>query len=95
MAEKQDALITTLMDDLERQVKVSKMLGMAFVLSITGIFGIGSLVALILGWKALLIIGGTNGRISGRLLAWCVLAGTLGTLVLPPLTIGTILKQLK
>lgn len=84
------------MDELERQVKVSKMLGMAFVLSITGIFGIGSLIALILGWKALLIIQGAQGRISGRFVAWwCILAGALGTLILPPLVIVTILKQLK
>lgn len=84
------------MDELERQVKVSKMLGMAFVLSITGIFGIGSLIALILGWKALLIIQGAQGRISGRFVAWwCILAGALGTLILPPLIIVTILKQLK
>ena len=84
------------MDELERQVKVSKMLGMAFVLSITGIFGIGSLIALILAWKALLIIQGAQGRISGRFVAWwCILAGALGTLILPPLIIVTILKQLK
>ena len=74
------------MDDLEQQVKVSKMLGMAFVLSITGIAGIGSLVALILGWKAKRIIQASQGRISGRLLAWwCILAGAAGTLILPPL----------
>ena len=84
------------MNDLERQVKVSKMLGMAFVLSITGIFGIGSLIALILGWRALLIMQGANGRVSGRLMAWwCIFAGGLGALILPPLTIGNILKQLK
>jgi len=83
------------MDDLSRQVKVSKMLGMAFVLSITGIFGIGSLIALILGWRALLIIQSANGRINGPLKAWwCILAGALGTLILPPLTILGILKQL-
>jgi len=84
------------MDDLEQQVRVSKILGMAFVLSITGIFGLGSLVALILGCKALRIIQGADRRISGRLVAWwCILAGALGTLILPPLTIATILKQLR
>jgi hypothetical protein len=84
------------MDDLERQIKVSRMLGMAFVLSITGIFGVGSLIALILGWRALLLIQGAKERISGRLMAWwCILAGALGTLILTPLTIGIILKQLK
>jgi hypothetical protein len=84
------------MDDLGQQVKVSKMLGMAFVLSITGIFGVASLIALILGLRALLIIQSANGRISGRLMAWwCILAGALGTLILPPLTVVAILKQLR
>lgn len=84
------------MDDLEQQVRVSKILGMAFVLSITGIFGLGSLIALILGCKALRIIQGADRRISGRLVAWwCIVAGALGTLILPPLTIATILKQLR
>ncbi len=73
-------------------MKVSKMLGIAFVLSITGVFGVGSSIALILGWKALLIIQVANGRISGRFMAWwCILAGALGTLILPPLTIIGIL----
>lgn len=84
------------MDKLEQQVKVSKMLGMAFVLSITGTFGVGSLIALILGWKAGRIIQASQGRISGGVMAWwCILAGALGTLILPPLTIVAILKQLK
>ena len=88
-------LLMHLMDDLAPQVKVSKMLGMAFVLSITGIFGIGSLIALVLGWKALLIIQASNGRITGRLIAWwCIVTGALGTLILPTLTIRTILRQL-
>jgi len=66
------------MDDLEQQVKVSKMLGMAFVLSITGIFGLGSLIALMLGWKARRIIQGADQNISGSLVAWwCILAGAL------------------
>jgi hypothetical protein len=84
------------MDDLALQVKVSRMLGLAFVLSITGISGIGSLIALILGWRALVIIRNARGRISGRLMAWwCILAGALGTLILPPLTIVIVLKQLR
>jgi len=84
------------MDDLEQQVRVSKMLGLGFVLSITAIFGLGSLIALILGWRALLIIRRAHGRISGRLMAWwCILAGALGTLILPPLTVLTIVKQLR
>jgi hypothetical protein len=84
------------MDELEQQVKVSKMLGMAFVLSITGIFGVGSLIALILGWKAARIIQASEGRISGGVMAWwCILSGAIGTLILPPVTIAAILKQLR
>ena len=84
------------MDNLEQQVRVSKMLGMAFVLSITGIFGVGSLIALVLGCKALRIIRSSDQKISGRLIAWwCILAGALGTLLLALLTVLTIVKQLR
>ena len=84
------------MDDLEQQVKVSRMLGLAFVLSITGLSGIGSLIALILGWKALLIIQRSSVRISGRLMAWwCILAGALGTLAVLLLGIVYLLEKLK
>lgn len=81
------------MEELEQQVKVSKMLGLAFALSITSIAGIGSLAALILGLKALRIIQNSNGRITGGMMAWwCILAGALGTLIIPPLIIALILK---
>ena len=84
------------MEDLEQQVKVSKMLGLAFAFSVTGIGGIGSLVALILGWKALRIIQAASGRITGRWMAWwCILAGGLATLTITPITVGYILRSLK
>ena len=84
------------MDDLDQQVKVSKMLGLAFVLSITSIFGVGSLVAFILGWRAARIIKASNGRITGGWMAWwCILAGALGALIITPLTIAEILRQVK
>jgi hypothetical protein len=85
-------------DELDLQVKVSKMLGMAFVLSITGLFGVGSLIALILGWKARRIIQASEGRVSGRVMAWwCILTGALGTLIVlvaaMTLIVGAILKR--
>ena len=84
------------MEDLEQQVKVSRMLGLAFVLSITGIGGIGSLVAFILGWRALRIIRAASGRITGSWMAWwCILAGALGALIITPITIALILRSLK
>lgn len=84
------------MDDLELQVKVSKMLGIAFVLSITGVGGIGSLAAFILGWKALRAIGKAQEKINGRLMAWwCILAGAIGTLTIPFEVIMPALNTLK
>jgi hypothetical protein len=84
------------MEDLELQVKVSRMLGLAFALSITGIGGIGSFVALVLGWKALRNIKAASGMISGRWMAWwCILAGALGTLTITPITVALILRSLK
>jgi len=83
------------MDDLEQQLKVSKMLSMGFVLSITGIFGVGSLIALILGIKASRIIRKSNGTINGAFMAWwCIVAGAVGTLIFLPLTIMLVIKQL-
>jgi hypothetical protein len=83
-------------DELEQQVKVSKMLGVAFAFSVTGIGGLGSLIALVIGLRASRIIRQSNGRIGGGFMAWwCILAGALGTFILPPLTIAGILKQLK
>ncbi len=82
------------MDDLEQQVKVSKMLGMAFVLTICPVFGVGSLFALILGWRASRMIHASRGTIGGGIMAWwCILAGAFGTIVFPILTLTTILKK--
>lgn len=82
------------MEDLEQQVKVSRMLGLAFVLSITGIGGIGSVVALIIGWRALRVIQVANGRITGRWMAWwCILAGAIGFVIITPLVIADILRS--
>ena len=70
--------------ELEQQVRVSKMLGVGFVLSITGVAGIGSLVALVLGWKARRIINESQAKIAGRFMAWwCIILGALGVLTLP------------
>ena len=69
---------------LEQQVRVSKMLGVGFVLSITGVAGVGSLVALILGWKARRIINESQGKITGRFMAWwCIVLGAFGVITFP------------
>jgi hypothetical protein len=89
MAELHDA-------DLERQIKVSRMLAMGFVFSVMPIAGAGSLVALILGLKARKIIRQSKNELSGIGLAWwCIIAGLLGLLILPPLSILTVLRYIK
>jgi len=71
-----------LVNELEQQVKVSRMLAMGFVFSIAPLPIVGSLMALILGWKGRRIIQASEGRLSGRIIAWwCILIGALGTLI--------------
>jgi uncharacterized membrane protein YdcZ (DUF606 family) len=82
--------------DLALQVRISKMLGLAFALSIARIFGIGSLIALIIGLKVRRIIRKSQVKLSGSRMAWwCIIAGALGSLFLIPLTVAMILKQWK
>jgi uncharacterized BrkB/YihY/UPF0761 family membrane protein len=82
--------------NLERQVKVSKMLSLGFVLSMVGVGGLGSLAALIIGLKAQRLIKQSNGEVAGMRMAWwCIIVGGLGTLTLPPLLILLITSQQK
>jgi hypothetical protein len=63
---------------------VSKLLGTSFVFSIIGLVGAGSLVALIIGLRAMRIIRQSNGEIVGIWMAWwCIITGALGTITLP------------
>jgi hypothetical protein len=72
---------------LALQVRVSKMLSTGFVLSLVGVGGVGSLVALVIGLRARKIIRESGDEISGMKMAWwCIVAGTVGTLVLPYLS---------
>jgi hypothetical protein len=72
---------------LALQVRVSKMLGVGFVLSLVGTGGVSSLIALIIGLRARKIIKESGGEISGvRMAWWCIIVGAVGTLVLPYLT---------
>jgi hypothetical protein len=72
---------------LALQVRVSKMLGVGFDLSIVGTGGVSSLIALLIGLRARKIIKGSGGEISGMRMAWwCIIVGAVGTLVLPYLT---------
>ena len=69
------------------------MLGIGFALSITGIGGIGSLAAFIIGLKAKGIIQQSNGKLAGLKMAWWrIIIGALGMMVLPPLLLYMIFR---
>ncbi|HKC63897.1 MAG TPA: hypothetical protein VKB86_09680 [Pyrinomonadaceae bacterium] len=69
---------------LEQQVRVSKTLADGFMFSIVWLGGIGSLVALIKGLRALRIIQRSNGELTGKGMAWwCIIAGALGSIIAP------------
>jgi len=60
------------------------LLSMGFVFSITGIGGIGSLVAFIYGLRARKLIKTADYNLHGNSMAWwCIIAGALGTIILP------------
>jgi hypothetical protein len=80
---------------LALQVRVGKMLGDGFAFSLVGMGGIGSLIALVIGLRARGIIKRAGGELSGlRLAWWCIIAGGVGTAVLP-LTIWLVIKALR
>jgi hypothetical protein len=76
---------------LNQQVKVSRMLADGFAFSVVWIGGIGSLIALIIGLRALIIIRQSQGKLTGVVMAWwCIIMGALGTVALPLLIFLTL-----
>jgi hypothetical protein len=70
--------------DLERQVRLSKMLAMGFSLSLVGAGGLGSLAALLIGLKALTAINRSPVELVGKWMAWwCIIIGALGAIGAP------------
>jgi hypothetical protein len=69
------------LSDLERQVRLSKMLSMGFALSLVGVGGLGSLAALLIGLKALTVINRSPVELVGKWMAWwCIIIGALGAI---------------
>ena len=71
--------------NLESQVRLSKLLGLGFVLSLITTGGLSSLAALIIGVRALRIIKRSRGEVVGKRMAWwCVVVGALGSATVLP-----------
>ncbi len=80
--------------DLESQIKVSRMLGQGFAFSLVPMGGLGSLAALILGFKAYRLIRRSGSSLVGERMAWwCIFVGAFGA-VLSPLSIAFALLRL-
>lgn len=87
--------IENLPPDLQAQVRVCKLLGIAFGFSLVHISGLGSLIALVLGLRAWRLIKGSPHPLHGGfLLWWSLVAGAVGTLALLPRTAIMIMKAL-
>jgi len=69
------------LSDLERQVRLSKMLAMGFALSLVGVGGLGSLAALAIWLKALTVINRSPIELVGKWMAWWrIIIGALGAI---------------
>jgi hypothetical protein len=65
---------------LERQIKVSKMLSLGFVFTIWPAAWMTSFIAVILGVRGMVIIERSEERMVGRVIAWwCIIVGSLET----------------
>jgi hypothetical protein len=81
---------------LEQQVKLSRMLSDGFMFSIIWLGGIGSLIALIKGLRAMRIIRQSNGQLTGANMAWwCIIAGVVGIVMLPLLLYLNLTRYIK
>jgi len=79
--------------DLERQVRLSKMLAMGFALSLVRVGGLGSLAALFIGLKALTVINRSPVELVGKWMAWwCIIIGALGAIGMLPHTLSLFLS---
>jgi hypothetical protein len=69
---------------LALQMRVSRMLGYGFALSLAFVGGVGSLMALFIGLRARRLIRQGGGRVVGiRMAWWCIIAGAVGALAAP------------
>lgn len=69
---------------LEEQIRLTKSLTTGFAFSIVWMAGIGSMIALVIGIKALIQISRSENKLSGSGLAWwCIIVGGIGVVALP------------
>jgi hypothetical protein len=67
---------------LERQIKLSRMLSLGFVFTIWPAAWMTSCVSVFIGVRAMIVINGSSQPMAGRVMAWwCIIAGSLQNMV--------------
>lgn len=65
---------------LERQIRLSKMLSLGFVFTLWPGAVVTSPIAVVLGIRGMIIIERSEKRMAGRVIAWwCIIVGSLET----------------
>ena len=71
----------TLPPQLERQIRVSRMLSLGFVFTIWPAAGMIACVSVFIGVRAMIVINESTEPMAGRVIAWwCIIVGGLQTL---------------
>ena len=69
------------------------MLGVGFALSLYPTAGVGSLIALLIGVRALRIIRQSKGEVAGRGMAWwCIAVGAVGLATVAPYVVWLVVE---
>lgn len=64
--------------ELSSQVRISRALGFGFVFTLVSLGGLGSMIAFVVGLRALRIISRSREALVGRRLAlWCIAVGAI------------------
>ena len=78
------------------QVKISKLLGLAFAFSVVRLAGVGSMIAFVLAIQAWRLSRNGEQSVEAKMLLWLALVlGFLGSVILLPQTLIMIIRQLR
>lgn len=81
MGQRSDQEEMTLPPQLERQIRLSRMLSLGFVFTIWPAAGMTACVSVFIGVRAVIVINESTEPMAGRVIAWwCIIAGGLQNL---------------
>jgi hypothetical protein len=81
LGQRSDQEEMTLPPQLERQIRLSRMLSLGFVFTIWPASGLTSCVSVFISVRAMIVISESTKPIAGRVIAWwCIIVGGLQNL---------------